>query len=192
MFLGGERLFLLCIFTAAEPERFLAHSAGNDLLQPHERSAADEQNVRRIYRSELLVWTLASSLWRNIRDRTFQNLQERLLDALARNIAGNRGILVLAPDLVHFVDVDNASLGSADVPIGGLQQLQDNVFDVLADVARLGQGSCINNRKGDVRMRASVCAKSVLPVPVGPISMMFDLESSIPSPVFCRFMKMRL
>ena len=32
--------------------------------------------------------------------------------------------------------------------------------------------------KGTSRMRASVCASSVLPQPVGPISMMFDFCSS--------------
>jgi len=34
---------------------------------------------------------------------------------------------------------------------------------------------------GTSRMRANVCASSVFPTPVGPISMMFDLSSSTSS-----------
>ena len=44
---------------------------------------------------------------------------------------------------------------------------------------------------GTSRIRASVCAISVLPVPVGPISRMFDFASSI-SEFRIRFMWMRL
>ena len=35
--------------------------------------------------------------------------------------------------------------------------------------------------KGTSSKRANVCARSVLPDPVGPINKIFDLESSIPS-----------
>ena len=34
-----------------------------------------------------------------------------------------------------------------DVSIGGLQQLQDNIFDVLANVARFGEGGGIDDSK---------------------------------------------
>jgi hypothetical protein len=44
---------------------------------------------------------------------------------------------------------------------------------------------------GTSSILASVCASRVFPVPVGPISMMFDLASSTPS-FRCRFMWIRL
>ena len=66
-------------------------------------------------------------------------LQQRLLDALARHVAGDRGIVRLAADLVDLVDVDDAALRPLDIVVGGLEQLQDDVLDVLADIAGLGQ-----------------------------------------------------
>ena len=42
-------------------------------------------------------------------------------------------------DLVDLVDVDDAALGRLDVEVGRVQQLQEQVLDVLADVAGLGQ-----------------------------------------------------
>ena len=65
---------------------------------------------------------LAPALRRNVGDRPFQDLQQRLLDALAGNVAGNGGVLVLAPDLVDLVYVDDALLAALDVPIGVLEQ----------------------------------------------------------------------
>ena len=47
--------------------------------------------------------------------------------------------------------------------------------------------------KGTDSSLASVCASSVLPVPVGPISMMFDLVSSMSlRPRDCFWISMRL
>ena len=42
-------------------------------------------------------------------------------------------------DLVDLVDVDDAALGGFEVEVGGVEQLQQDVLDVLADVAGLGQ-----------------------------------------------------
>ncbi len=82
---------------------------------------------------------LAPTLRRNVRDGAFQNFQQRLLHAFAGNIAGDRRILVLLGNLIDLVDIDDALLGFGDVAIGGLQQLQNNVLDVFADVARFGK-----------------------------------------------------
>ena len=97
-------------------DRLRAHAARNHLLQTDKRPAADKQDVRGIDRRELLVRMLAAALRRNIRDRAFQNLQQRLLHTFARNIARDGWILVLAADLVDFVDVDDAGLRSAAHP----------------------------------------------------------------------------
>ena len=50
-----------------------------------------------------------------------------------------RGVVALARDLVDLVDVDDAALRLLDVVVGVLQQVDDDVLDVLADVAGLGQ-----------------------------------------------------
>jgi hypothetical protein len=72
------------------------------------------------------------------------------LHALARDVAGDGGVVGLARDLVDLVDVDDAALRPLDVVVGILQELQDDVLDVLADVARLGERSCICHREGDI------------------------------------------
>ena len=69
----------------------------------------------------------------------FHQLEQRLLDALARHVAGDRGIVRLAADLVDLVDIDDAALRPLDIIVGGLEQLEDDVLDVLADIAGLGQ-----------------------------------------------------
>ena len=122
-----------------EAERLLADAPLDDLVQADERAAADEEDVGRVDLEELLVRMLASALRRHVGDRAFEDLEQRLLHALARHVARDRRVLVLAADLVDLVDVDDALLALLDVAAGGLQQLEDDVLDVLADVARFGQ-----------------------------------------------------
>src|SRR5258708_8427080 len=93
---------------------------------------------------------LAAALRRNVSHRSLQNLQEGLLHALAGNIASDRGVLVLASDLVDFVDVDHAGLGAADIAVGSLQQLENDVLDILADITSFCQSSCIDDRDCNV------------------------------------------
>src|SRR5690606_9283678 len=92
---------------------------------------------------------LAAALRRDVRDRALENLQQRLLHAFTRDIAGDRRVLVLAADLVDLVDIDDALLRLLDVAAGGLQQLEDDVLDILADIARLGQRRGVDNGEGD-------------------------------------------
>src|SRR5262249_43325193 len=70
--------------------------------------------------------------------------------ALARNVAGDRRVVGLAADLVDLVDIDDAALGALDVIVGGLQQLEDDVLDVLADIAGLGERGRIRHGEGHV------------------------------------------
>ena len=83
-------------------------------------------------------------------DGAFHDLQQRLLHALARHVAGDRGVVGLAADLVDLVDVDDAALRPLDVVVGGLQQLQDDIFDILADIARFGEGRGVGHRERHV------------------------------------------
>ena len=120
------------------------------LSRPDEGAAADEQDVGRVDLQELLLRMLAAALRRHGGDGAFHDLQQRLLHALARHVAGDRGVVRLAADLVDFVDVDDAALRPLDVVVGRLQQLQDDVLDVLADIAGFGQRRGVGHREGHV------------------------------------------
>ena len=65
---------------------------------------------------------LAPALGRHIGDGTLQDLQQRLLHALAGHIAGDGRILALASDLVDLIHVDDAPLGQLHVEIRRLQK----------------------------------------------------------------------
>ena len=45
----------------------------------------------------------------------------------------------LAGDLVHLVDVDDAALGQLNVEIRRLQQAEQDILDIFAHIAGLGQ-----------------------------------------------------
>ena len=131
--------------TPLEPSR-LSH----DRVHPGERAAADEQDVRGVDLDELLVRVLAPALRRHRRRGALEDLEQRLLHALARDVAGDRRVLALAGDLVDLVDVDDPGLGLLDVVVGGLDQLEEDVLDVLADVAGLGEGGGVGDGEGHV------------------------------------------
>src|SRR3546814_13616521 len=67
---------------------------------------------------------LAAALRRNRGNRALHHLEQRLLDALARYIARDRGIFGLAADLVDLVDIDDPALCPLDVVIRRLAQLE--------------------------------------------------------------------
>ena len=90
---------------------------------------------------------LASTLRRNVGDGTFENLQQSLLHALAGNITGDGRIFVFTPDLIDFINVDDAGLGAAHVSIRRLQQFQNNVLDVFADITGFGERGGVDNGK---------------------------------------------
>src|SRR6266702_5444480 len=93
---------------------------------------------------------LASALLRHRRDRAFHDLEQRLLHALARDVAGNRGVVGLAADLVDLVDIDDTALGAFDIVVGRLQQLENDVLDVLSHIAGFGERRRIGHREGHV------------------------------------------
>ncbi len=93
---------------------------------------------------------LAATLGRYRRGGALQDLEQCLLHAFAGHITGDRWVLGLAGDLVDLVDVDDPGLGLLDVEIGSLDQLQENVLDVLADVTGLGQRGRVRNGERNV------------------------------------------
>ena len=106
---------------------------------------------------------LAPALRRHRRDRALEDLQQRLLDALAGDVARDRRVVRLAGDLVDLVDVDDPGLGLLDVEVGGLDQLQKDVLDVLADVPGLGQRGRVRDRERNVEDAREGLCKQRLP-----------------------------
>ena len=121
------------------------------VFEAFEGAAADEEDVGGVDLQEILVGVLAAALGGDIGDAAFNDFEERLLDTFARDIAGDAGVIALAGDLVDFVDVDDALLAALYVPIGVLQQAQDDVFDVLAHVTGFGQRGGVDDGERDVQ-----------------------------------------
>jgi hypothetical protein len=61
---------------------------------------------------------LAAALRGHAGRRPLDDLEERLLDAFTRDVAGDRRVVALAGDLVDLVDVDDAPLALLDVVVG--------------------------------------------------------------------------
>ena len=99
---------------------------------------------------EFLLWMFAATFGGNGSNRAFDELEEGLLNAFARNIACNRRIGALAGNLVNFVDVDDTSGRAVDVPIGCMQQIENDIFDVITDVSGFGQAGGICHGKGHI------------------------------------------
>src|SRR5213082_2582230 len=109
-----------------------AHAPGDDLFKPLERPATNKQDVACVNLDEVLVWVLAARLGRHVRHRSLDDLEERLLHALARYIAGDGVVVAFAGDLVYLVYVDDPLLGPLYIEVGGLQKAKEDVLYVLA------------------------------------------------------------
>ena len=100
-------------------------------------------------------------------DRSLENLEQGLLNAFPGDIPGDRWVLGLAGDLVDLVDVDDPLLGPLDVEVGRLDQLEEDVLDVLADVAGFGQSGGIGDGKGNVELAGQGLGEEGLAAPGG-------------------------
>ena len=96
---------------------------------------------------EFLVRVFATALRRDVGHSAFENLQQRLLDALPGHVTGDGRVLVFAADLVNLVNVDDALLALLYISPGRLQQFEDNVFHVLADIPCFGEGRGVDDGK---------------------------------------------
>ncbi len=90
---------------------------------------------------------LAAALRGNVRDRALEDLEQRLLHALAGDVARDARVLALARDLVDLVDVHDPVLGVHQVEVRRLEQAHEDVLDVLADVAGLGEARGVHDRE---------------------------------------------
>src|SRR5579875_171739 len=149
---------LLGFFGNVEPQGLLSDAPFDDFFEADERPTADEKNIRRINRGKFLMGVLPSALWRNVSYSSFQDLEQRLLNAFAGNITRDRRVFVLAGDLIDFVDINDPLLRPLDVALSVLKELQDDVFDVLTDVAGLGQRRGVNNGERNLQQpRQGLC-----------------------------------
>ena len=94
---------------------------------------------------------LAPALRRNRSYGPFHDFQQCLLHTFTRHIAGDGGIIRFARDLVDFIDIHNSALRPLDIIIGGLQQFQNDVFDVFTHIARFGQRGGISHRERHIK-----------------------------------------
>src|SRR6516225_6119070 len=74
----------------AKANRGRSPARGDDLLEPIEGTSAHEQDVSRVDLQEFLLRMLASALRRHRRDGALHDLEQGLLNALARDVAGRR------------------------------------------------------------------------------------------------------
>ncbi len=133
-----------------EADRGTLAALGDDPLEPGKRAAADEQDVGGIDLQKLLLRVLAPALRGYRGDGAFHDLQKRLLHPLAGDVAGDRRVVGFARDLVDLVDINDAALCPLDIVVGRLQQLEDDVLDILADIAGFGQGRRVGHRERNV------------------------------------------
>jgi hypothetical protein len=113
------------------------------------------------------VGVLAPALGGHAGGGPLQDLEQGLLHALAGDVAGDRRVLALAGDLVDLVDVDDPGLGLLDVVVGRLDQLEQDVLDVLTDVAGLGEGGGVGDRERHVEHPGQRLGQQRLPAAGG-------------------------
>src|SRR5438093_4485348 len=135
----------------AEAARAASDPLVDDRVQRLERAAADEEHIRGIDLDEVLVWVLAPALRRNVGHRALDDLEQRLLDALSRDITRNRRVVPrLTPDLIDLIDVDDSAFRLGNIEVGRLNQAQENVLDIFSYVPRLRERRRVRNRERDV------------------------------------------
>ena len=79
-------LVVLTLDLGGEADAALLGAVADDLVEASKCTATDEQDVRGIDLQEFLLGMLTAALRRHRRDRAFNKLEERLLNALARHV----------------------------------------------------------------------------------------------------------
>ena len=93
----------------------------------------------------------AATLRRYARGCAFHQLEQRLLDAFAADVARNRRIFGLAANLVDFVDINDPALRTFNVIVRRLEQLENDILDILTDIASLSQRRCVGHCEGHIK-----------------------------------------
>ena len=141
---GKDVLFFGVFAEFGTEAHFLsADSACYDFVDPFKRAADNEKNVGSVDFDVFLLRMFSATGRRNICYRSFNDFEKRLLDAFTADVAGDRSIFRFARDFVYLVDVDYAAFGLFNIVICSLNQRKKDVFDIFADVSRLGESRCI-------------------------------------------------
>ena len=120
-------------------------------IQTGKRTTTDEQDLGRINLQELLLRMFTATLRWNGCNRTFDQLQQRLLHALTRYVTGDGRVVRFTGDLVDLIDVNNPALRFLYIVIAFLQQFLDDVFYVLTHITGFGQGGGIGHCERNIQ-----------------------------------------
>ncbi len=114
---------------------------------------------------------LAAALGWHVGHTAFDDLEQFLLGTLSGNVPRNGPVDSLFPgNLVQLINVYDTVLSPGNVPVGGLNQSEQYVLHVFADVAGFGQRGGVAYGKGDIQGAGQSLRQHVLPHPVGPSS----------------------
>lgn len=141
---------LLADILGGEADALAADAALDGLFNSREGAAADEEDVRRVHLNVLLLGVLSTALGRDIRDRAFEHLEQRLLHAFAGDVARDAHVAGASGDLVDFIDVNDSALSGFEIEVGALKESEEDVLNIFADIAGLGQGRRVADRKRDI------------------------------------------
>jgi len=99
-------LFLL-LFIYIEPDGIGIDPAGNDLIYSVKGAATDKEDILGIDLYQLLLGMFPAALWRDEYVRSFQELQQPLLNAFAADVTGDGRIISFTGYFIYFVDIDD-------------------------------------------------------------------------------------
>ena len=136
----------------SKSHRLTVQALFDNLFESDECPAADEENIRRIDLNEFLMRVLASSLGGDVGNRSFNELEKRLLHPFTGYITRDRWAIALAADFVDFVDVDDPAFGTFDVIVRCLEQFEDDIFDILSDITGLRESGRIGQSEGHIEI----------------------------------------
>ena len=148
-----RRILLLALDLCAEADarRILLNALGYDILDADEGAADDEEDILRIDLDRRRFGVLPLSARRELDDRTFEHLEQRLLHALVPRIGGDRVVRSrLSRDLVELVEVDDAVLRLLDVLFRRIVEVANGDLDIRADEARFREARRVRHGKRDV------------------------------------------
>ena len=127
-------------------------------FEPFERPTTDEEDVRRVDLEEILVRMLSPTLRWHVGDAALDDLEQRLLDAFTGDITGDARVVALTRNLVDLVDVDDPAFGLCNVEVRRLDQVEEDVLDIFANVARFREGRRVGDRERHVEhLRERLC-----------------------------------
>src|SRR5699024_1935051 len=94
---------------------------------------------------------LTSTLRRDRSNCALEDFQQGLLNTLTRNITRYGRVIWLARDFIYLIDIDDPAACAVNIEVSCLQQLEQDIFYVLANITSLSQGSRVSNRKRNIQ-----------------------------------------